>query len=182
VSPVELPSWACVSETRRAHIGRVADLLDAWAAAMNRSDADRARWRRAAILHDALRDAPAATLDALAPEWTHIPKLQHGPAAAAMAARHGERDRGVLDAVRYHSIGYADWDPVGRMLYLADYLEPGRPFRQAERRVMADRVPLEPEDVLVDVARERLRWTVDAGRPLLSETVRFWNALVSARR
>ncbi|HWP37646.1 MAG TPA: HD domain-containing protein [Gemmatimonadales bacterium] len=178
---VDLPSWACVSEARRAHIWRVAQLMDAWATAMNVSDTERARWWRAAMLHDAMRDAPAATLGELAPEWAQIPKLQHGPAAATLAERHGERDRGVLDAVRYHSTGYADWDAVGRLLYLADYLEPGRQFRQAERRAMADRVPREPERVLLEVARERLRWAVDAGRPLLSETVRFWNALVSAQ-
>jgi HD superfamily phosphohydrolase YqeK len=97
-----------------------------------------------------------------------------------MAERDGERDRGVLDAVRYHSLGYAGWDDVGRMLYLADYLEPGRRFRQAARRAMAERVPHEPARVLLEVARERLRWAVDAGRAVMTETIGFWNALATA--
>lgn len=155
-------------------------LADAWAHAMAVPLAERERWLRAAFLHDALRDAPAALLTELAPELAHVPKLQHGPAAAAFAEREGERDRGVLDAVRYHSVGYAGWDDAGRMLYLADYLEPGRRFRAPERRAMADRVPREPARVLLEVARERLRWVVDAGRPIFPETAGFWNALVCA--
>src|SRR5205823_4281231 len=83
---------------RRAHIERVVGLLDAWAAARRAPAAERARWLRAGWLHDALRDAPAAN------------ELAHGPMAAERAARAGETDRGVLDAVRYHSLGYAGWD------------------------------------------------------------------------
>ena len=101
----------------------------------------------------------------------------HGPAAAELAARHGERDAGILDAVRYHSVGYAGWDPAGRMLYLSDYLEPGRAFREGERGALAPRVPEDPEAVLREVAAERLRWLIDSGWPLVRETVDFWNSL-----
>jgi HD superfamily phosphohydrolase YqeK len=103
--------------------------------------------------------------------------LRHGPAAAEWAAREGERDPGVLAAVRFHSVGFAGWDQAGRMLYLGDYLEPGRTFRRDERRAMANRVPAEPRQVLREVAAERLRWTIAEGRPLIAETVEFWNAL-----
>ena len=128
---------------------------------------ERARWLQAGWLHDALRDAPAAS------------ELDHGPLAAERAARDGERDQGVLDAVRYHSIGYARWDDAGRMLYLADYLEPGRTFDRAARRELAARVPAERDVVLRDVARRRIEWTVRSGWPLREETVNFWNSLVT---
>src|SRR5437879_5852517 len=105
----------------------------------------RAKGWRAAWLHDALRDAPAAD------------ELAHGPMAADLAARDGEADPGVLDAVRYHSLGSARWDDVGRMLYLADYLEPGRGFDRAERAALAARIPGERHAVLVEVVRRRDR-------------------------
>src|SRR5439155_1193460 len=95
-----------------------------------------------------------------------------------VAARDGAHDQGVLDAVRYHSIGYAGWDEVGRMLYLADYLEPGRTFDREARRDLAARVPAERDAVLREVVRRRIEWTVRSGWPLREETVRFWNALV----
>jgi HD superfamily phosphohydrolase YqeK len=163
---VSLPSWAEVTAARRGHIERVADLLDRWATAMGVTPQERDRWRRAAWLHDALRDAALGD------------PMAHGPAAADRAAAAGERDRGVLDAVRYHTVGHAGWDDVGRMLYLADFLEPGRDFDADGRRALAARVPTERDAVLRDVARRRIEWVVRSGWSLVPETVAFWNALV----
>lgn len=162
-----LPPWAVAGPERRAHIARVVTLLEQWAAARGVAPAERDRWRRAAWLHDALRDAPAAD------------ELAHGPLAAARAAQDGERDPGVLDAVRYHSTGYAGWDDVGRMLYLADFLEPGRTFEAEGRAALAARVPREPDAVLLEVERRRIAWAVRSGWALRAETVAFWNALVA---
>ncbi len=164
---MSLPAWAEVTPARRGHIERVAALLSEWAGAMRVAPAERDRWLRAAWLHDALRDAPLADL------------MAHGPAAAERAAQDGERDRGVLDAVRYHTIGYAGWDDVGRLLYLADFLEPGRDFDRDGRRALAQRVPAERDAVLPEVARRRIEWVLRSGWSLLPETVAFWNALTS---
>jgi len=167
---VSLPAWAQVTPARRSHVERVAALLGEWAGAMRVAQAERDRWLRAAWLHDALRDAPLKDL------------MAHGPAAAERAAQDGERDRGVLDAVRYHTIGYAGWDDVGRMLYLADFLDPGRDFDlngPDGRRALATRVPADRDAVLREVARRRIEWVLRSGWPLLPETVAFWNALAS---
>ncbi len=145
---------------------RVAALLSAWAMALHTPDGERARWLRAAWLHDALRDAPAAD------------ELAHGPMAAERAAHDGETDQGVLDAVRYHSLGYAGWDDVGKMLYLADYLEPGRTFDHELRRALAARVAEERDAVLKQVAARRIARVIDGRWPLLRATVDFWNSLV----
>lgn len=175
--PPGLPRWARVNARRRAHIERVAALLREWADAMGVSVEERRRWLRAAMLHDALKDAPAEELATLAgPDWPH-PKIRHGPAAARRAEQDGETDSGVLDAVRYHSIGYAGWDRVGHVLYLADYLEPGRPYLQARHRSWSQRVPREPDAVLRAVADQRIRAARAAGHTLLPHTVDFWNAL-----
>jgi HD superfamily phosphohydrolase YqeK len=163
-----LPDWAVVTAERRAHIERVAWLLAEWAAVLAVPATEAERWRRAAWLHDALRDAPAAT------------ELDHGPSCADRLARDGERDQGVLDAVRYHSLGYAGWDDVGRMLYLADYLEPGRHFDADVRAALRARMPVERHAVLREAARRRIEWIVRSGWCLKPETVAFWNALVSA--
>src|SRR5216117_4472789 len=163
---VTLPAWAVVTPERRAHVERVAALLATWATAMHAPEGERARWLKAAWLHDALRDAPAAN------------ELTHGPLAAERAAQTGEADRGVLDAVRYHSLGYAQWDDVGRMLYLADYLEPGRNFERDDRAGLRARVPSERDAVLIEVARRRLIRAIRSGWPLPKETVEFWNSLV----
>ena len=164
----ELPAWAHVSPKRVAHIERVAALLAEWADAMGVAPIEKHRWLRAAWLHDALRDAPSPDDDELA----------HGPMAADRAAADGERDQGVLDAVRYHSVGYAKWDDVGRMLYLADFLDPGRTFDADIRTTLAARVPAGRDAVLREVVRRRIEWVARSGWLLRQETVDFWNSLV----
>jgi len=180
MSPPGFPSWAQLGAERRAHVERVAALLRQWADARGVPGSERDRWLRAAYLHDALRDAPPEELERLAPDSWGVPQLRHGPAAARLAAEHGETDRGVIRAVHYHSVGFAGWDSVGRLLYLADYLEPGRPFRVKERAAQAARVPHEADAVLREVAAEHLRWSLDAGQPLIRESVEFWNGLVGS--
>jgi HD superfamily phosphohydrolase YqeK len=143
-------------------------------------DSERNRWLRAVWLHDALRDAPPEALAKWVAGTPGHPALQHGPASAAHARAEGQTDRGVLDAVRYHSLGLAEWDMVGRILYCADYLEPGRPFDQERRAELADRFPHDPSGVLREVARARLNHIVKSGWPILDPTLRFWNSLVGS--
>lgn len=165
IGGLELPAWAEVGRARRKHIQRVAALLEEWADEMKVGAVERDRWLRAAWLHDALRDArlPAGST--------------HGPAAADRVEQEGETDRGVLDAIRYHSVGFAGWDDVGKMLYLADALEPGRQGGRKARARLADRVPDDREGVLRKVVAHEIRRRVRAGRPVHPLTIEFWNAL-----
>lgn len=174
-----LPEWSILTLERLHHVERVAALVYAWALEMGVPDSERNRWLRAVWLHDALRDAPEETLRELAPTTPGPASLLHGPASAALAKAHGEMDRGVLDAVRYHSIGLAEWDLVGRVLYCADYLEPGRPFDRHERADLARAFPGAVQQTLREVARRRLMHVVHSGWPVLEPTCRFWNSLAA---
>ena len=83
-----------------------------------------------------------------------------GKPVTDLTAAEGEVDRGVLDAVRYHSLGLAEWDMVGRILYCADFLDPERPFDREGRAELAERLPRDPggvlrEDPLPDVRELR---------------------------
>ncbi|HEY8256835.1 MAG TPA: HD domain-containing protein [Gemmatimonadales bacterium] len=175
-----LPAWAIVSIERLAHIERVAELVSSWAEHMGIPANERNRWLRAVWLHDALRDAPAEELEKWASTSLGPPSLRHGPASAARAKAEGEIDRGVLDAVRYHSLGLAEWDMVGRSLYCGDYLEPGRSRDRERRAELAVRFPSDPGGVLREVARERVTRLVQSGWTLPEPTVRFWNSLVAS--
>lgn len=162
---------------RVAHVHRVALLISDWAEELGVPDSERNRWLRAAWLHDAMRDAPEPELVRWAPSSTGPVELRHGPASAARAKGEGETDRGVLDAVRYHSVGLAEWDMVGRILYCADYLEPGRDFDQTAQAELAERLPGDLTGVLRDVAQRRIVRAVSKGWPLPEPTYRFWNNL-----
>jgi HD superfamily phosphohydrolase YqeK len=174
-----LPTWAVLTPERLAHVQRVAELAAWWAETMGVPDSERHRWLRAVWLHDALRDAPPEELEHWASSAPGPIELKHGPAAAARAKADGEIDRGVLDAVRYHSVGLAEWDMVGRILYAADFLEPGREFDRAGRAELLHRFPEDTRGVLREVARRRLTHGIASGWPLLEPTYRFWNSLVA---
>jgi HD superfamily phosphohydrolase YqeK len=67
---------------------------------------------------------------------------------------------------------------VGRILYCADYLEPGRPFDRERRAELAASLPSNPGAVLREVARARLLHLIQSGWPVAEPTRRFWNSLV----
>jgi HD superfamily phosphohydrolase YqeK len=177
VDSVELPPWAQVSASRRAHIARVAALIDRWAGAMEIDADERAAWHDAALGHDALRDAPESELRALVPELDLPSKMLHGPAAARRLADEGELRSEVLEAIRWHTVGNVRWGRTGRALYMADYLEPGRSFDQVERAYLAAQVPHSFDDTFRQVVRHRLEWWLRDGKRLAAETVILWNSL-----
>lgn len=173
----ELPTWAQVTEKRRAHISRVAGLMATWAAAMRLSEPERRDWSDAARWHDALRDAPLEELRRLAGEAPYEPEMLHGPAAAERLRQDGEERGSVLDAIRYHTIGSPEWDRTGRALYMADFLEPGRSFSRADRAFLAAQVPHDFNGVFRQVVRMRLVYALNEGHSLFAETVQLWNQI-----
>lgn len=170
-----LPEWAVVGERRREHIERVTALLDRWAAELGLDDDERRLWHDAGALHDALRDLPEAELRELSGDRSSAVELLHGPAAANLLVARGERRAELVAAVRWHTVGSPEWGRVGRALFLADYLEPGRKFAREERAFLARHVPLDFDGVFRQVLRHRLEWTLREGKSLFPETVELWN-------
>ena len=176
----EMPSWAQVGAKRLAHIARVTALLDQWAHELNLARADAQAWHDAGRWHDALRDAPEHELRALTaggPFADAPASVLHGPAAAAMLEREAESRAAVLLAVRWHTLGNPAWDRTGRALFMADFLEPGRGFMQADRAFLVAALHADFDGVFRQVVRMRLEWTLREGKALFPETVGLWNSV-----
>ena len=175
----ELPDWAVARPVRREHMARVAALLDTWAAALSLSEDDRVRWRAVGYLHDALRDErPDALRSQVPPERRTLPAaVLHGPAAAERLRRDGVRDEELLAAVACHTIGGEGLGALGRALYVADYLEPGRKYGTEWHALLRDRMPRDLNGVLREVVGERIRRGRESRRPIAQETLALWNEL-----
>ncbi len=174
----ELPAWSRTSEKRVAHIGRVTALLDAWATALTLPAVEATAWHDAGVLHDALRDAPESELRMLAGDLSgYTTDMLHGPAAAARLTADGESRAELLDAVRFHTVGSAQWGRLGRALYMADYLEPGRKFSRSDRAYLASQVPHDFDATFRQVLRARLEWSLREGMRLFPEAVALWNTV-----
>jgi predicted HD superfamily hydrolase involved in NAD metabolism len=100
----------------------------------------KAEW--AALLHDVAKERSRSEMIRLLkgtpfrldPEERKIPALWHPAAAAALAWKVWKvRDREVLEAIRCHALGGAKMGLLARVLFVADYMEPGRTFRGARK-------------------------------------------------
>ena len=129
-----------LSPPRVAHVGRVAlltvglcarfdvatdcGLVAAWGHDLARE------WSHERLLSTAVNDGqPVSPL-----ERQH-PVLLHGRVSALILSdTFSVDDEAVLDAVRHHTLGHRRLGTLGKVLYVADYFEPGRGFLGAATR------------------------------------------------
>lgn len=90
----------------------------------------------AAIFHDYAKYRPLHEMKRWIKE-TSLPKdllhyhheLWHGPVGSIIIEReHGISDPEILSAIRYHTTGKAYMSKLELIIYVADYIEPGRNF------------------------------------------------------
>lgn len=176
-----LPGWAVAGEERRAHMGRVASLLERWGGELGLVVEQVARWRAAGYLHDALREAsPRDLARVFDREPGALPQSAwHGPAAAALLARDGVRDHELLHAIRWHTLGSPGFGSLGRALYAADALEPGRIRRPRWRQTLRSRMPAEMDEVLREIVSNRIGYLLRARRSVHPRTLGFRNSLIN---
>ncbi|MFD0962207.1 bis(5'-nucleosyl)-tetraphosphatase (symmetrical) YqeK [Paenibacillus chungangensis] len=102
-------------------------------------DAERAEL--AAILHDVAKYWPVDRMELIISEQ-HLPgdllaydkELWHAPVGAWVAQHEfGVTDNEVLDAIRYHTSGRSGMSKLEKIVWLADYIEPGRDFPGVDR-------------------------------------------------
>jgi 2-amino-4-hydroxy-6-hydroxymethyldihydropteridine diphosphokinase len=87
-------------------------------------------------------------------------------------------DGELLLALAYHTVGHPSLGMLGRALYAADFLEPGRAFLPEWRAGLRARMPEELDAVTRDIVGARVTYLVDRGFDLPADTVGFWNVLV----
>ncbi len=180
----DLPEWSVAGSERRGHVRRVSALMGEWAAALALCPDDQARWRATGLLHDALREEEPDTLRLhVPPVFQDLPdSLLHGPAAAERLRLEGVDDGEVLQAVAFHTVGHPSLGHLGRAMYAADFLEPGRDLLNEWRASLRGRMPGQVDGVVREVLGARLRHRVDRGTVIRPETVAFWNVVAGERR
>ncbi len=95
----------------------------------------------AGLLHDCAKDlSDRETLDYC---WTHgimlneVEKkqvfLMHGAVGAKIAQeKYGVENEAILNAIKYHTTGYSEMSMMDKIIFLADYIEPGRTHSEVD--------------------------------------------------
>lgn len=175
------PEWARCEAGRREHALRVAELMEGWAEELELPRTDQVRWRAAAVLHDALRDARTEELR----PWTDLDwpaPILHAPACAGRLRREGVEDEELLRAIAYHPVGHPDFSDLGAYLFMADFLEPGREFLEEPRQRIRLLLPEQKEEGLRSVVALRIAHRLEQRGEIRPETVELWNRAVGRPR
>ncbi|MDK2856197.1 MAG: hypothetical protein PWQ86_1410 [Bacillota bacterium] len=106
------------------------------------------------------------------------PDLLHGPVGALIAWKeYGVMDAAVLSAIRLHTLGGEGMNLLERIIYLADYIEPGRAFPGVEElRALAEQ---DLDRALLRAMEGTIRYVLQRGLLLHPQTVRARNSLLA---
>ncbi len=125
-----------VSKKRFEHCLRTADFAEKLAAMYGENEEK--AWI-AGMLHDLGRELSNEALHRIAaikyspaPWEEKHPVLLHGKAAAVIAEQElGVEDQEILDAIAEHVSGEPEMSRLSKIIFIADYLEPGREYLQS---------------------------------------------------
>ncbi len=164
-----------LTEKRFAHTMGVAETAKSLAAMWG---ADSSLAFLAGLVHDCAKELPYdVTVEKLTDNGyifdgteKEFSMLLHAPCGAVTARELFDiEDIDVLNAVRYHTVGRPGMTLLEKIIYVADFIEPTRSFKEAEvLRKLAfedlDRAVLCEADMVI-------KWNIDLGRSVHPDTV-----------
>ena len=108
-------------------------------------------------------------------------ELIHGPLGARMAElRYNISDPDVLSAIKYHTTGKRDMTMLEKIIYMADYIEPGRNFPGVEKvREIAYK---DIDEALIMAMNNTIVFLIGIGKLINPETIIARNKLIVKRR
>lgn len=184
-SALETALAAAIRGERMAHTYRVLETARALGAQYG---ADEDQVSVAALMHDYAKAMKPNQLLAYGQQFGLVtdpaerarPHLLHGPVAAALLAERGLVTEGpVLDAIRYHTTGRAGMSLLEKIIWLADYIEPGRSFPGVDAiRAEADQ---DLDLALLHALDNSILYVIERGWPLHLDSVHARNWLLSQR-
>jgi len=179
---------ACVKEqlTEQRYIHTVG-VMETAVKLAERFGADLKKAEIAAIFHDYAKFRPKEEmkqiiLDGGGPlevlNFQH--ELWHAPAGAALVKTEvGITDEDILSAIRFHTSGRPNMTLLEKVVYVADYIEPGRRFPGVEEvRTLAEE---DLDSALIQALKNTITFLISKNQAVYPETVATYNALVNDR-
>lgn len=107
-------------------------------------------------------------------------ELWHAPAGAVLVKTEvGITDEDILSAIRFHTSGRPNMALLEKVIYVADYIEPGRRFPGVEEvRTLAEE---DLDSALIQALKNTITFLISKNQAVYPETVATYNALVNDR-
>lgn len=146
--------------------------------------ADEKKAELAAIFHDYAKFRSKAEMKAIIiaegyPEdlLQYNAELWHAPVGAYLVQKEaGIADQEILDAIRYHTSGRPGMSLLEKIIYLADYIEPGRNFPGVDEvRALAIE---DIEKALIKAVQNTILFLMRKNQPVYPDSFQTYNDLV----
>ncbi|WP_407269507.1 bis(5'-nucleosyl)-tetraphosphatase (symmetrical) YqeK [Radiobacillus sp. PE A8.2] len=105
-------------------------------------------------------------------------ELWHGPVGALLVKREiGLGDPDILNAIRWHTTGTAHMTILDKVIYLADYIEPGRSFPGVEEvRELASE---DLDAACFEAAKNTISFLMSKNQPIYPDTFHAYNHFIN---
>lgn len=104
-------------------------------------------------------------------------ELWHAPVGAYLAEKEaGITDPEILDAIRFHTSGRIGMKLLDKIIYLADYIEPGRHFPGVEE--VRERAREDLDLALIEAMKNTIHFLMKKNQPVYPDTFNAYNSLV----
>lgn len=108
-------------------------------------------------------------------------ELWHAPAGAFLANKEaGITDFEVLDAIRYHTSGRPGMTLLEKIIYLADYIEPGRHFPGVDE--VRDLAEINLDQALLKAVQNTIMFLMKKNQTVYPDSFHTYNDLVKNGR
>jgi len=138
----------------------------------------------AAIFHDYAKFRPKAEMEKIikgqdmpAILLKHNSELWHAPVGAYLVNKEvGIKDKEVLQAIKYHTSGRPNMTMLEKIIYVADYIEPGRHFPGVEEvRELAE---INLNQALLKSLQNTMIFLLKKNQAIYPDTIETYNSLV----
>ncbi|MGG5341657.1 HD domain-containing protein [Enterococcus sp. AZ020] len=174
-----------MSERRFLHVLGVEEMAVALAAKYGASEE---KASIAALTHDYAKERPDEEFELIIQRDGYDPELLaygnaiwHGLVGASMVERElGIEDEEILQAIRLHTTGAAEMSLLDKIIYVADYIEPGRDFPGVkEARELA---LLDLDQAVAYETKHTLMHLIEKEQKIYPKTIETYNYWVSKKR
>ncbi|SEO32887.1 putative HD superfamily hydrolase of NAD metabolism [Amphibacillus marinus] len=169
-----------LNASRYAHTERVTDVAIALA---DRFDVDQEQAMLAAVFHDYAKYRDLTEMEEIIRTFrlpidllSYHHELWHGPVASVLLENElGIVDEAIKNAVFWHTTGHAHMSMLEKVIYLADYIEPGRNFTGIDH--VRKKAETSLNEACFMAVRNSIKFLIEHERLIYPETLNMYNDL-----